>query len=363
MDELDIKKEALSAEKTQAVERVKQLEAAAKEKLELTKTRNEEKERATYALNKLQDTYQKKVVEYESQAQAAVAIIVRLRQEKQEANARAQLGVDRIRLIMSASRDRAQTNINECSEKVWKEWSQQAAELQTLRADAENRMKAGDKFYKMDEESIVTIREELSEDFFALAEEHLREIRGLVERLDDGQLETQLQLEKYEQDRQQQEAEGKTTPITISDEERPAGEQPTNTEQPRQEGPEEEPPVQINQETTVLTEEQLQANAGTEEEQLQVNAGAEEELAANRPVETGESDTGNRSEPEMEEKQDEPGRSGEEAPVQQEQAKADEPEQQPIQPEIGRETGTEQEIRETPLDAFEQSLLDILEEE
>ena len=53
----------------------------------------------------------------------------------------------------------------------------------------------------MDEESIVTIREELSEDFFALAEEHLKEIRGLVERLDDGQLATQLELERYEQDR------------------------------------------------------------------------------------------------------------------------------------------------------------------
>ena len=104
-------------------------------------------------------------------------------------------------------------------------------------------MKAGDKFYKMDEESIVTIWEELSKDFFALAEEHLKEIRNLVERLDDGQLETQLELEKYEQDHQQQEAEGKTTPFTISDEERPTEVQPTNTEQPRQEGPEEEPPV------------------------------------------------------------------------------------------------------------------------
>ena len=159
--------------------------------------------------------------------------------------------------------------------------------------------------------------------------------------MDDGQLETQLELEKYEQDRQRQEAEGKTTPITISDEERPAGEQPPNTEQPRQEGPEEESPVQVNQETTVLTEEQLQANARTEKEQLQENVGAEEELAANRPVETGESDTGNRSKPEMEEKRDEPGRSGGEAPVQQQQEKADEPEQQPTQLEIGRETGKE----------------------
>ena len=130
MDKLDVKKEALSAEKTQAVEQVKRLEAAAKEKLELTKALNEEKERATYALNKLRDTYEKKAVDYEGQAQAAAAIIIRLRQEKQEANARAQVGVDKIRLIMSAWRDRAQTSINESSEKVWKEWAQQAAEYE-----------------------------------------------------------------------------------------------------------------------------------------------------------------------------------------------------------------------------------------
>ena len=95
MDELDKKKEALLAEKTEVVERVNQLEAATKEKLELTKQRNEEAERATHVLNKLQTTYQKKVVDYESQAQAAAAIIIRLRREKQEAHDRAQLGVDR----------------------------------------------------------------------------------------------------------------------------------------------------------------------------------------------------------------------------------------------------------------------------
>ena len=89
----------------------------------------------------------------------------------------------------------------------------------------------------------------------------------------------------------------------------------------------------------------------------------EEEITANQPVETGESDTGNRSEPGMEEEQEEPERSGEEAPIQQEQAKEDEPEQQPIQPEIGREIGTEQQSGREPLDAFKQSLLDILDEE
>ena len=153
-------------------------------------------------------------------------------------------------------------------------------------------------------------------------------------------------------DHQQPEAEGKTTPITISDEERPTEEQPTDTEQPRQARPEDEPPVQINEETIALTEEQLQANDGTKGE-----------VAANQPVETGESDTGNGPEPGMEEEQREPEGSGEEASVQQERTRVDEPEQQPIQPEIERETGTEQQIGEAPLDSFEQSLLDILEEE
>ena len=105
----------------------------------------------------------------------------------------------------------------------------------------------------------------------------------------------------------------------------------------------------------------MQANARTEEEPLQFNVGVEEEVAANRPVETEESDTGNITEPGIEEEQDEPGRSGEEAPVQRNQ---EEPEQQPIQPEISGEAGREQETEEeAPLDTFEQTLLDILEED
>ena len=82
------------------------------------------KEWATYALNKLRSTYEKKVEEYEAQAQATVAIIIRAKKEKREAYARAQAGEDRIRLIMSAWSDRAQASINESTEKVWKEWLQ-----------------------------------------------------------------------------------------------------------------------------------------------------------------------------------------------------------------------------------------------
>ena len=55
---------------------------------------------------------------------------------------------------------------------------------------------------------------------------------------------------------------------------------------PRQARPEVEPPVQINEETTAISEEQLQGNVGTEED-----------VAATQPVETGESETGNGKEP------------------------------------------------------------------
>ena len=119
----------------------------------------------------------------------------------------AKLGVERIR------------NINSCSAELWKEWSQQAVELQTFREDAENRKKAGDNFHKMDEESIIVIREELSDNFFSLAKSHLGAVRRLVERLDDDQLDTQLQFEKYERERRKKEAGKRATTITISDEE------------------------------------------------------------------------------------------------------------------------------------------------
>ena len=71
--------------------------------------------------------------------------------------------------------------IGERSVQWWSKWAQQAAELQTLQADAENRRKEGDNFYKMDAESIVTIREEFSDDFSSLVGEQLAAVRWLVE--------------------------------------------------------------------------------------------------------------------------------------------------------------------------------------
>ena len=84
--------------------------------------------------------------------------------------------------------------------------------------------KTGDNFYKIDEESIVTIREELLENFFSLAESHLEAIRRMIERLEDGQFGTQLQFERYERE----------AAINISDEEQTMEPQPQLEELPNE---------------------------------------------------------------------------------------------------------------------------------
>ena len=109
--------------------------------------------------------------------------------------------------------------IDDCSTAVWNQWSKQAAELQLPRADAKNGKKASDNFYKMDEESIVTIQEELSNDFYALTETQLEVVRKLIDGIEDDQLQVQLQLEGcYEWERRRKEAEKKVEQINISDE-------------------------------------------------------------------------------------------------------------------------------------------------
>ena len=62
------------------------------------------------------------------------------------------------------------------------------------------------------------------------------------------------------------------------------------------------------------------------------------DIAANQPVHTSESDTGDGKEPETKEEQQEG--SGEEEPVQSEQTRVEELEQQPPRPEADKEIDT-----------------------
>ena len=62
----------------------------------------------------------------------------------------------------------------------WKTWSTQAAKLQLLKADQENKKKQGHAFFKMDEASIITVRGELANDICELTTHHKEEIKATL---------------------------------------------------------------------------------------------------------------------------------------------------------------------------------------
>ena len=53
-------------------------------------------------------------------------------------------------------------------DKGWMAWATQAVELHTYRADWENRRKEGRGFYKLNDESVAVVHEDLAQDYRAL---------------------------------------------------------------------------------------------------------------------------------------------------------------------------------------------------
>ena len=109
--------------------------------------------------------------------------------------------------------------LEECSATIWEHWSKEVAKLQILRADVKNRKKSGDNFYKMDEESIITIQEELSKDFYVLAQIQIGGVQRLLKEFEDDQLSATLELEGYEGERSckaaKQWSKGQNRSITV----------------------------------------------------------------------------------------------------------------------------------------------------
>ena len=88
---------------------------------------------------------------------ATKAQITDLRQALAEAQFRMTMGEDKIRAILRRHKLNTLKMVSESMEKGWKTWSAQAAELQLLRADRENRKAQRQNFFKMTEEAITTI--------------------------------------------------------------------------------------------------------------------------------------------------------------------------------------------------------------
>ena len=103
---------------------------------------------------------------------------------------------DHINALVMKQRQLLNRKIDETLDAGWKAWSAQAAELQVLRADAENRQKEGKGFLKMDKNNIALVREDLEEDFRALADGHTKAITALLEEFNDDQMVLRLEAEK-----------------------------------------------------------------------------------------------------------------------------------------------------------------------
>ena len=108
-----------------------------------------------------------------------------------ESQVRATLMTDRIRTILQDNHEKFNTRLKVAMDKGW---ATQAAELHTYCADRENRRKDGKGFYKLSEDNIATIREDLAEDYQALANQHSEELTQLMEEFTESQEETFRQL-------------------------------------------------------------------------------------------------------------------------------------------------------------------------
>ena len=71
-------------------------------------------------------------------------------------------------------------------------------ELHTFQADQQNQRREGWRFYKLDQESVTTLQEDLANDHHALAQAHSQEIQGLLDEYGDAQLQMEVGQEAYE---------------------------------------------------------------------------------------------------------------------------------------------------------------------
>ena len=120
-------------------ENTRLLDEAAHDRMELHKQLYEEKERATVTLQKLQGSYQNSLMHYKEQDAATTKLIEQLKNKRHATEDKSKMGLDRINCIVQAWRNQTKSLIEESSVQWWSKWGKHTAELQLLRADAENR--------------------------------------------------------------------------------------------------------------------------------------------------------------------------------------------------------------------------------
>ena len=111
---------------------------------------------------------------------------------------------ERIRAILKRHKLNTLKMVNESIDKGWKTWSAQAAELQLLRADRDNRKAHGQGFFKMTEEAISTVQEDIAKDLYEIAACHREEVSRIMQEFDKHDVDTVVQLDNLESERRNQ---------------------------------------------------------------------------------------------------------------------------------------------------------------
>ena len=123
---------------------------------------------------------------------ATKAQIIDLRQTLAESQFRMTMGEDKIRAILRRHKLNTLKMVSESMEKGWKTWSAQAAELQLLRANKENRKAQGQGFFKMTKEAISIIQEDIARDLFEIAACDQEEVNRLMQEFDKHGIDTNV---------------------------------------------------------------------------------------------------------------------------------------------------------------------------
>ena len=113
--------------------------------------------------------------------------IANLKKSVAEARNRYQAITDNVHILLQMNRERFTAQLKTTLDKGWTAWASQAAKLHAYRADWENRRKDGHRFYKLNEESIAAIREDLAQDYRTLADQHSEELAQLLDDFGESQ--------------------------------------------------------------------------------------------------------------------------------------------------------------------------------
>ena len=108
---------------------------------------------------------------------------------------RASISQEMVRAILKCHKLNTLKMVNESMNKGWKTWSAQAAELQLLRANRENRKAQGQGFFKMTNEAISIVQEDIAKDLYEMAAYHREEASRIMQEFDKHDVNTVVHLD------------------------------------------------------------------------------------------------------------------------------------------------------------------------